>query len=188
MNNVIFLDNHDLTRFLSEVEEDEDKLKMGIAWLLTERGIPQIYYGTEVLMKGIKNPDGYVRLDFPGGWPGDPENKFSKEGRTDKENEIFNWTRTFANFRKTSTALKTGKLMQYVPKDGLYVYFRYDDRQTVMCVMNTNNHPATIDLSRFNERMDGFTKAYDVATGTLFNLENTLTLGGKYLLVMELRK
>jgi glycosidase len=188
MNNVIFLDNHDLTRFYSEAGEDADKLKMGIAWLLTERGIPQMYYGTEVLMKGIKNPDGYVRLDFPGGWPGDAANKFFKEGRTDKENEVFTWTKTLANFRKTSSALKTGKLMQYVPKGGVYVYFRYDDKQTVMCVMNTTDKPATVDLSRFSERMKGLPKAYDVATGTEFTLQNTLTIGGKYLLVMELRK
>lgn len=188
MNNVIFLDNHDLTRFYSEVGEDVDKLKMGIGWLLTERGIPQLYYGTEVLMKGIKNPDGYVRLDFPGGWPGDPANKFSREGRTDKENEVFNWTRAIANFRKTSSAIRSGKLMQYVPKDGVYVYFRYDNKQTVMCVMNTNDHSSTMDLSRFSERMQGFKKAYDVAAGTEFNLDKTLSLRGKYLLVMELRK
>jgi glycosidase len=188
MNNVIFLDNHDLTRFLSETGEDVDKLKMGIAWLLTERGIPQLYYGTEILMKGIKNPDGYVRLDFQGGWQGDAQNKFTTGGRTDKENEIFNYTKRFANFRKSSSAIKTGKLMQYVPKDGLYVYFRYDDKQTVMCVMNTKDQPATIDLSRFSERIKDFAKAYDVATGVTFNLGPTLTVGGKYLLVMDLKK
>jgi len=188
MNNVIFLDNHDMTRFYSEVGEDVDKLKMGIAWLLTERGIPQIYYGTEVLMKGIKNPDGYVRLDFPGGWQGDPQNKFTSAGRADKENEVFNHTKRFANFRKTSSAIKTGKLMQYVPQNGVYVYFRYDNNQTVMCVMNINDQSSTIDLSRFKERIKDFTKAYDVATGIVFPLQNTLTVGGKYLLAMELRK
>jgi hypothetical protein len=78
--------------------------------------------------------------------------------------------------------------MQYLPVNGVYVYFRYDDKQTVMCVMNTNDKDATVDLSKFKERMDGFTKAYDVATGVTFNLEPKLTLGGKYLLVMELRK
>jgi len=77
--------------------------------------------------------------------------------------------------------------MQYVPENGVYVYFRYDDKQTVMCVMNTNDQPATIDLSRFKERINGFTKATDVSTSTTFSLEPTLTLGGKYLLVMELK-
>jgi glycosidase len=186
--NVIFLDNHDMTRFISQVGEDIEKLKMGIAWLLTYRGIPQLYYGTEVLMKGIANPDGWVRLDFPGGWDGDALNRFTREGRSERENAVFEYTKRFGNFRKNSTAIKTGKTMQYLPENGVYVYFRYDENQTVMCVMNTNNSSATIDLSRFSERIKDFTKAYDVATGVTFNLEPTLTLGGKYLLVMELRK
>ena len=185
--NVIFLDNHDMTRFLSQMNEDVDKLKMGIAWLLTYRGIPQFYYGTEVLMKGISNPDGWVRLDFPGGWNGDPQNKFTAQGRSQKENEVFDYTRRFANFRKNSSAIKTGKTMQFLPENGVYVYFRYDNNQTVMCVMNQNNDPATINLSRFSERIKNFTKAHDVATGVTFNLEPTLTLGGKYVLVMELK-
>ena len=186
--NVIFLDNHDMTRFLSQMGEDIEKLKMGIAWLLTYRGIPQIYYGTEVLMKGVANPDGWVRLDFPGGWPGDPLNRFTREGRSERENAVFDYTKRFGNFRKNSSAIKTGKTMHYLPENGVYVYFRYDNNQTVMCVMNTNNQSATIDLSRFSERIKNFTKALDVATGVTFNLEPTLTLGGKYLLVMDLKK
>ncbi len=79
--------------------------------------------------------------------------------------------------------------MQFIPENGVYVYFRYDNNQTVMCVMNTNDGQSTIDLTRFAERVKDYTKALDVATGTVFNLENnSLTLGGKYLLVMELRK
>jgi glycosidase len=188
MRNCIFLDNHDLDRFCSVVGEDLAKFKMGMALLLTMRGIPQIYYGDEILMKNYKNPsDAEVRRDFPGGWPGDPVNKFEAAGRTAQENEAFNYIKTFANFRKSSSAIKAGKLMQYLPQNGVYVYFRYDDKQTVMCVMNTNASASTIDLSRFQERMKDFTKAYDVATGNVFTLEPTLTLGGKYLLVMELR-
>jgi glycosidase len=188
MRNCIFLDNHDLDRFYSVVGEDLAKFKMGMALLLTMRGIPQIYYGDEILMKNYKNPsDAEVRRDFPGGWPGDPVNKFEAAGRTAQENEAFNYIKTFANFRKGSSAIKAGKLMQYLPQNGVYVYFRYDDKQTVMCVMNTNASASTIDLSRFQERMKDFTKAYDVATGNVFTLEPTLTLGAKYLLVMELR-
>jgi len=186
--NVIFLDNHDMTRFFSQMGEDVDRLKMGIAWLLTYRGIPEMYYGTEVLMKGISNPDGWVRLDFPGGWNGDALNRFMKEGRSDRENAVFDYTRRFANFRKNSSAIKTGNTMQYLPENGVYVYFRYDNNQTVMCVMNQNNNAATIDLSRYSERIKDYKKAFDVATGVTFNLEPTLTLGGKYVLVMELKK
>jgi glycosidase len=188
MREVIFLDNHDLNRFYSVVGEDTTKYKMGLAWLLTFRGIPQLYYGDEILMTGFTNPDGKVRLDFKGGWPGDSTNKFTKEGRTEKEENIFEYIKRFANFRKNSSAITTGKLMQYVPVDGVYVYFRYDNKQTVMCVMNTNDQSSTIDLSRFKERIKDFTKAYNVATGVTFDLQPQLTVGGKYLLVMELKK
>ena len=189
MANVVFLDNHDMTRFFSQVGEDVAKHKMGLSWLFTTRGIPQMYYGTEILMKGVSNPDGWVRLDFPGGWKGDTKNAFTGAGLNDDEKSVQELTRRLSAFRKTSSAIKTGKLMQYIPENGVYVYFRYDDKQTVMCVMNTNEKPATIELSRFSERVKDYTKAMDVATGNVFSFENnTVTLGGKYLLVMELRK
>jgi glycosidase len=175
-----------MTRFFSEIGEDPAKQKMGICWLLTERGIPQLYYGTEILMRGIKNPDGWVRLDFPGGWPGDAKNAFTGLGLTADEMSTQQLTRTMANFRKSSSAIKFGKLMHYVPENGVYVYFRYDSLQTVMCVMNTNDHPATIGLSRFSERIGNFKKAKDIATGNTFQLEDNLSLGGKYLLVLDL--
>jgi glycosidase len=186
MNNVIFLDNHDMTRFFSEIGEDVAKQKMGISWLLTERGIPQLYYGTEINMRGIKNPDGWVRLDFPGGWTSDPKNAFTGQGLTSDELSVQQLTKTLANFRKTSSAIKYGRMMHYVPEQGVYVYFRYDSLQTVMCIMNTNDHPATIDLSRFAERIGNFKRAKDISTGNEFNLEPNLSLGGKYLLVLEL--
>ena len=187
MRNVIFLDNHDLDRYYSVVGEDLRKFKMGIALLLTQRGIPQLYYGTEILMKNFKNPtDAEVRKDFPGGFPGDEVNKFVASGRTEQENDAFNYVRRFAQFRKNSTALKTGHLMQFLPEDGVYVYFRYDDRETVMCVFNQNDSEKTINLSRYAERIKDFTTALDIATGTTFNLGSTLSLGGKYVLVMKL--
>ena len=189
MRNVIFLDNHDLDRYYSVVGEDIRKFKMGIALLLTQRGIPQLYYGTEILMKNFKNPsDAEVRRDFPGGFPGDGVNKFLAAGRTEQENDAFNYVKRFANFRKNSSALKTGKLMQYLPEDGVYVYFRYDNAETVMCVFNQNDASRTINLSRFTERIKDNKRALDVATGTSFNLEPTLTLGGKYVLVMKLSR
>jgi len=189
LNNCIFLDNHDMNRFFSTVGEDLAKFKMGFAMLLTMRGIPHMYYGDEILMKNFKDPtDQEVRYDFPGGFPGDAVSKFEASGRTQQENEAFNYIKTLANFRKSSSALKTGKTMQFIPQNGVYVYFRYDAKQTVMCVMNTNDQSVTIDLSRFGEKINGATKAYDVATGVTFNLEPKLTLGEKYLLVMELKK
>ena len=187
-NNVIFLDNHDMTRFLSQVNEDVDKLKMGIAWLLTSRGIPQLYYGTEIGMKGISNPDGLVRSDFPGGFPGDRDNKFVRAGRTGTEDSIFTWTRTLANFRKRSTAIRTGKLMQYVPENGVYTYFRYDAQQTVMVVMNTDTSSRKVNAARFGERTAGFGTANNIATGAQSNLGEEWTIPGKTIWVMELGK
>lgn len=188
MREVIFLDNHDLPRFYSVLGEDTTKYKAAFAWLLTFRGIPQMYYGNEILMTGLTSPnDGYVRQDFPGGWEGDAANKFTAEGRTAKENSIFNYIRKLANFRKTSSAIKTGKMMQFYPIDGVYVYFRYDATQTIMCIMNTNDKPMKIDLSRFAERTKGFTSAIDIAAGQQFQLEKTIELMPMSNLVLELK-
>ncbi|WP_298411123.1 alpha-amylase family glycosyl hydrolase [Hydrotalea sp.] len=186
MHNVIFLDNHDLSRFFSEVKEDVAKQKMGIAWLLTSRGIPQMYYGTEVLMKGFTNPDGWVRLDFPGGWKGDKKNAFTGEGLLTEEFAVQQYTRTLANFRKSSPALTTGKLMQYVPKDGVYVYFRYTSTQTIMCVMNTSEKVHKTDWNNYAQRTAGFTKGTDVTDGK--TVRNNFEIAPKTLMVVELKQ
>jgi len=188
MQNVIFLDNHDMSRFLSVVGEDVQKLKMGIAWLLTFRGIPQFYYGTEVLMKNFANPDGLVRFDFPGGWTGDSANKFTSAGRSAVENEVWNYTKALANFRKQSSAIKRGKMMQFVPEDGLFVYFRYDARQAVMVVMNQNEKGMDLMNARFAERLEGFGKMKDVTTGFTFPISASIQVPAKTVLVFELQK
>ena len=188
MNNVNFLDNHDMSRFLSQVNEDVEKLKVGIGWLLTTRGIPQFYYGTEILLKGVSNPDGLVRGDFFGGWKEDKENKFTAAGRTGKENEVFNWTRTIANYRKNSSALTTGKLMQFVPDDWVYTYFRYDDKQNIMILMNTSADEKTVKLDRFAERTKGFTKAKNIVTGMSQAITSEWKLQGKTIWILELGK
>lgn len=188
MKNVIFLDNHDISRFYSVVGEDPEKLKMGLAWLLTFRGIPELYYGTEVGMKGLANPDGNVRLDFPGGWPGDPVNKFEAGGRTSVENGIYNYVRTLARFRRSSPALTRGKLMQYVPEDSVYVYFRYDKKQTVLCAMNPNDKAVTIAMARFSERLHGFTRMREVLSGAGQPITDSLRLPAKTELVLELER
>ena len=173
-HNCIFLDNHDMDRVFSVVGEDYKKFKMGITWLLTLRGIPQLYYGTEILMKNFKNPsDGMVRLDFPGGWEGDKENKFTAAGRSSKENETFNYIKTLADYRKNSSALTTGNTMQYIPKDGLYVYFRYDKNQTIMVVSNTDDKKSVIiKTDRFRERTNGFSKMKNILTGEIADLKD----------------
>ena len=170
--NCIFLDNHDLDRIYSIVDEDYNKYKMAINWLLTLRGIPQMYYGTEILMKNFKNPsDAEVRKDFPGGWKEDTVNKFAKKGRTEEEQQAFTYVSSLANFRKTSSAIAKGKLMQYVPQNGLYVYFRYDAKQTVMVVSNTGDKSMKPDWNYYKERTNGFTQLKDVVSGNTMPLQ-----------------
>jgi glycosidase len=187
MNNVNFLDNHDKSRIYSVVNEDLDKQKMGIGWLLTTRGIPQMYYGTEVLMKGHTNPDGWVRLDFPGGWKGDSKNAFTKDGLDDREMEAQEWTKKIANYRKSSSAIKTGKLMQYVPDDGLYVYFRYDDKQTVMCIMNTSDNAKTVEFSKYPEMTKGIKSVKNI-TGVQPTEGDSFLVEPKQMMILELVK
>ncbi len=188
LNNCIFLDNHDMNRVYSEVKEDWTKMKWGLNWLLTMRGIPQLYYGTEVLMKNYKNPtDAEVRLDFPGGWPGDPVNKFMASGRTDKENEAFNYVSKLAKFRKNSSALTTGNTMQFIVRDGVYIYFRYDAKQTIMVITNTSNQSFKPDWTIYAERVAGFTQARNVLTGAMQAL-NGFEIKPQESLVLELIK
>jgi neopullulanase len=189
MNNCIFLDNHDRDRFYSVIDEDYSNFKMGIGLLLTERGIPQLYYGTEILLKSFKNPsDAMVREDFPGGFAGDLKNKFLASGRTDDENAAFNYVSSLANFRKTSSAICTGNLMQYVPSNGVYVYFRYDSAQTLLCAMNTDTLAATLNFKDYAERTSGFETATDIMSGKNSATSNPLSLPPRSFTILELKK
>jgi neopullulanase len=185
--NVIFLDNHDMTRFFSQIGEDVAGQRLGLEWLLTARGIPQLYYGTEVLMKGIDNPDGLVRSDFPGGWPGDVKDAFTGTGLTPEELGAQALVKKLAQYRLHSPALRRGRMMQYVPQGSLYVYFRYDAHQTVLCAMNTGNAPVTMDFSRFRERITGFSAGVDVVTGSHYPLDKPASLPGRTMWVLELQ-
>ena len=185
--NVIFLDNHDMSRWFSQTGEDLAAQRMGLEWLLTERGIPQLYYGTEVLMAGISNPDGLVRLDFPGGWKGDAKSAFTGEGLTSDQRATQELVKKLGQYRLHSSALESGKMMQYVPQGSLYVYFRYDAKQTILCAMNTGNAPITVDFGRFTERTKGFTQGEDVLTGERHALGQVATLPGRTMWVLELR-
>ncbi|MCL7989198.1 glycoside hydrolase family 13 protein [Sphingobacterium sp. lm-10] len=185
--NVVFLDNHDVSRFLSIVGEDINKYKSGLTWLLTTRGIPQLYYGAEIAMKNFADPDGKVREDFPGGWAGDKQNKFRSEGRNDVENEVFDHVKKLATYRKDNAVLQTGKLMQFVPEDGIYVYFRYDDQKTIMVIMNTNEGEKTIKTERFAERVQKYTSGLDVVAGNEVDIKDQVTVPGFTAITLELR-
>lgn len=183
--NTIFMDNHDMSRLLSMVKEDFTKYKSAMAMLLTMRGVPQLYYGDEILMKNYSDPDGLVREDFPGGWKGDKDNKFSADGRSKKENEAYNYVSKLANYRKGTTALQTGKLMQFVPEKGIYVYFRYDAAKTVMIIFNSSEKEQTTTTERYFERIGDAKKARNVITDEPVDLAQ-LTVPGKTALVLEI--
>jgi len=188
-NNVIFLDNHDLSRAYSVYKEDLKKYKIALAWLLTCRGIPQLYYGNEVLMAGNTQPnDGYVRKDFPGGWIGDKENKFTKEGRDSKENEVWDLISTLANYRKTSKALTTGKMTQFAPQDGVYTYFRYEGDETILCIMNTMDSEKEIKMERFDERTRSYSRAVSILEKYELGLKDTWKIPAWTMWVMKLEK
>ncbi len=186
--NVVFLDNHDLSRMYSIVGEDFNKYKSANILLLTTRGIPQMYYGTELLMKNFSNPDGLVRSDIIGGWVEDKENKFTEKGRTTKENEAFNFFKQLANYRKQSTALQTGKLIQYVPEDGVYVYFRYDDNQTVMVAFNSSDKAIDLNTKRFSTQINGFSKVKNILYDNKLSDLKTISIPAKTTYLFELIK
>lgn len=151
--NLIFLDNHDLSRFYSVIGEDLRKFKMGIGFLLTTRGIPCIYYGTEILMKNFADPDGKVRADFPGGWQTDRTNKFKQEGRTESEKEAFNYLQKLALIRQNEPALQTGELTQFVPEKDTYIYFRKKGKSAIMVIMYTGTKAIMLDWSRYSQML-----------------------------------
>lgn len=186
--NVLFLDNHDLSRFFSMVGEDVAKYKMGLAWLLTCRGIPQLYYGTEVLMKNYSDPDGKVREDFPGGWAGDKVNLFTAAGRSAAQQDAFTYVSKLANYRRTHPALSSGKLMHFIPDAGVYTYFRYSDAGTVMVMMNPNKDEKTVDCARFAERLKGFSSGVEVVSGAAVADLKSVKIPGRSAWVIELKK
>ena len=129
-----------------------------------------------------------VRGDFSGGWKEDPQNKFTAQGRTEKENEVFNWTRNIANYRKSSDVLKKGKLMQYLPDHGVYTYFRYNNDKTVMIIMNTGEKERMISVDRFSERTNKFTKAVNIINSESKDITGEWTIPGNTIWIMELHK
>lgn len=164
--NVVFIGNHDLSRFFSVCGEDVNKMKLATTFILTTRGIPQWYYGDEILMKNFTNPDGRVREDFPGGWQGDSINKFDEKNLAGDQKSYFNFVKTLANYRKTSKPITEGKLKQFVPYDGVYVYFRYTEKECVMVIMNTSDKDINLDTKNYAECMQGFTHAKSILNKT----------------------
>lgn len=192
MLNVVFVDNHDLNRFFSAVDEDPAKFRMGVAFILTTRGIPQIYYGTEIMMAG-EGRDPNKRLDFPGGWADDPHSAFTKEGRVAiglekglPVDQTFEYVKRIVNWRKTATALHNGKLTHFVPDGNVYVYFRYNDDQKVMVAINSGQQSATLNYRRYSEFLEGHSSGTEITTqNRITDLEN-IQVPGMTAFIIEL--
>ncbi len=187
-NNLIFLDNHDMTRFYRLVGNDLGKFKMALGFLLTTRGIPQLYYGTELLMDGDGGYHPNVRRDFPGGWPGDDVNAFTREGRTADQNEAFDYLRTLLHWRQGKDVIHNGKLTHYIPEGNIYVYFRSDDDESVMVIMNANASEKALDTTHFSADLQGASRATNVVTGRALDDLGTITVPAYTTLILELAR
>ncbi len=182
-----FLDNHDIDRYSEVVAHDVRKYKMALALLIASRGYPQIYAGNEIMLGGKRGSYEGHRFDFPGGWAEDERNAFTAEGRTEVENEVFNYLRTLLHYRKNTTALQTGKKTQFIPYDGIYVYFRYDDNATIMVIANNNDNDRDLATKRFMEILSPFKQGKDVTSGKTFDVTNNIQVPGKSVLLLELK-
>ena len=184
-NVMAFLENHDTDRFLGE-GKDTVALKQALALLLTVNRTPQLYYGTEVLMNGTKHiTDGNVRKDFPGGFPGDTKNCFTREGRTQAENAMFDWLSRLLHWRQGNDVIIKGKQTQFIPYKGIYVIARQYNGKTVLTILNGNRKQADMQLDRYAEVIGNTTAAKDVITGRTVKLDRKLSLKSRQTLILE---
>lgn len=181
-----FIENHDTDRFL-ENGKDTLALKQALALLLTINRIPQLYYGTEVLMNGTKEvTDGNVRCDFPGGFAGDKHNAFTAEGRTKAENAMFNWLSKLLKWRRNNMVITKGKQIQFIPYKGVYVIARQWNDQTILTILNGTSQPVTLPLDRYAEAIGNHQEAKDVISGRKVKLGSELQLKARDTKVIEL--
>jgi len=184
---VLFADNHDGDRLFSKLGEDLDKFKLAMAFLFTTRGIPQIYYGTEILMTGFEHQGhGYIRKDFPGGWPGDPVDAFSARGRSTDQNTAYNFVKHLMNWRKNNKAVQEGKLTHYVPENGVYVFFRQTEDECVMVLLNNSKEDREVDMRRFAVNLKGYKTAKSVLDRTFLDRLDKVVVKAKSPMIFEL--
>ena len=180
-----FIENHDTDRFLGN-GCDTLALKQALALLLTVNRIPQLYYGTEVLMNGTKEvTDGNVRKDFPGGFPGDEHNAFTKDGRTKAEQSMFQWTSRLLHWRQGNEMITKGSQTQFMPNNGIYVIARQYQGKTALTVLNGTSSPATLDVERYAEVIGTASKVKDILTGRYYDLSKNFELKPRQSLILE---
>jgi glycosidase len=188
-NLLIFAENHDTNRFNQNYKNDLNKYKMAMTILATMRGIPQLYYGSEIGMAGDKGKgDADIRQDFPGGWASDKNNAFTASGRTAEQAKYFDFTAKVFNWRKSKSVIHNGKLMHYLPDNNVYVYFRYNDTESVMVVVNNSKDKQTLKLDRFKESLAPYSSGKDIISDANFDLKSELSIEGKSSLILELKK
>jgi len=190
INNVmVFFENHDTERWNEIFNNDPKAYKLGLTLISTVRGIPQIYYGSEVAMRGDKNKggDADIRRDFPGGWKSDKVNAFKPLEQTPEQKEFYQFTQKLLNWRKGKTVIHTGKTKNFVPQDNVFVYFRYNEKESVMVILNNNEKEQTLDLKHFSESLKGFSKGKDIISDKEFSIQNNLTIPAKTSMVIELK-
>lgn len=187
-NMLVFAENHDTDRFNNIYKNDFNKYKMAMTLIATIRGIPEIYYGSEIGMAGSKNTgDGDIRRDFPGGWNGDSNNAFAASGRTAEQQKFHDFTTKLFNWRKTKEVIHTGKMMHYIPENNVYVYFRYNDKESVMVVINNDTDKHKMKMEHFKESIKNYQTGKDALTGKQINLKDDLDVEGKATLILELK-
>ena len=181
-----FIENHDTDRFLGN-GQDTLALKQSLALLLTMNRIPQLYYGTEVLMNGTKQiTDGHVRRDFPGGFPGDKHNAFTKEGRTKEENQMFSWLSRLLHWRQGNELITKGKQTQFIPVDGVYVVARSLNGKAILTVLNGTSHQKKMQVARYAEIIKSTTTAKNILTGRNIDLTKDVTLQPRATMILEI--
>jgi len=186
-NLVIFPDNHDMPRFYVQVNEDVDFLKIGLAYFLTTRGIPQIYYGTEVLLTHPNGDHGNIRADFPGGWDGDKINAFSGQGLTDAQKDMQQYISKIQNWRKNKDVIHKGKLVHFVPEDGIYTYFRYNKDEAVMVIINKNETEKVLATDRFKEIISDYSTGKEIISSTQISDISEINVPAKSAMIIELK-
>lgn len=186
LNLVIFPDNHDMSRFYMQVNQDIDLFRMGMAYFLTTRGIPQIFYGTEVLLTHPGDDHGDIRKDFPGGWEGDKVNGFTGQGLTPREKDAQKFIRKLLHWRKEKEVIHTGKTTHFLPFNGMYVYFRYNQDDMVMVVLNKNSAETTLNTSRMAEMLKGKTSAKEIISAKTISNLLEIILPGRSVSVFEI--
>ena len=186
---VLFDGNHDTPRLFTALNKDLGLTKMALAYMATTRRIPQLFYGSELLMQSpAERDDGRVRADMPGGWAGDAVNAFTGAGLSAEQRDMQDWTRRLFNWRKGAAVIHDGALMQYAPLQGVYVFFRFDAGRTVMVVLNKNDRPVELALARFAERVAPGAKARDALTGAALTLGSRLPVPARSPLILELER